>query len=45
MKYYYCRTHYNSAQRSLVVFQILLRAKFDDGEKCGIRRLINDGSE
>lgn len=37
-------THYNSAQRSLVVFQILLRAKFDDGEKCGIRRLINDGT-
>lgn len=37
-------THYNSAQRSLIVFQILLRAKYDDGEKCGIRRLINDGT-
>lgn len=35
-------TNYNSAQRSMIVFQILLRAKFDDGEKCGIRRLIND---
>lgn len=37
-------THYNSAQRSLIVFQILLRAKFDEGEKCGVRRLINDGT-
>lgn len=37
-------THYNSAQRSMIVFQILLRTKFDDGEKCGIRRLINDGT-
>lgn len=37
-------TNYNSAQRSLIVFQILLRAKFDEGEKCGIRRLINDGT-
>lgn len=37
-------THYNSAQRSLIVFQILLRAKFDEGEKCGIRRLLNDGT-
>ncbi|CRL03590.1 CLUMA_CG016250, isoform A, partial [Clunio marinus] len=37
-------THYNSAQRSLIVFQILLRAKYDDGEKCGIRRLLNDGT-
>lgn len=37
-------TSYNAAQRSLIVFQILLRAKFDDGEKCGIRRLINDGT-
>lgn len=37
-------THYNSAQRSMIVFQILLRAKFDDGDKCGIRRLLNDGT-
>lgn len=37
-------THFNSAQRSMIVFQILLRAKFDDGEKCGIRRLLNDGT-
>lgn len=38
------QTHYNSAQRSLIVFQIMLRAKYDDGEKCGIRRLLNDGT-
>lgn len=37
-------THYNSAQRSMIVFQILLRGKYDDSEKCGIRRLINDGT-
>lgn len=37
-------THYNSAQRSLIVFQILLRTKYDDGEKSGIRRLLNDGT-
>jgi hypothetical protein len=37
-------THYTGAQRSLIVFQILLRTKFDDGEKCGIRRLLNDGT-
>lgn len=37
-------THYNGAQRSLIVFQILLRTKYDDGEKCGIRRLLNDGT-
>lgn len=37
-------THYTSAQRSSMVFQILLRAKYDDGEKCGIRRLLNDGT-
>jgi anoctamin-4 len=37
-------THYNSAQRSMIVFQILLRAKYDDSEKCGIRRMINDGT-
>lgn len=37
-------THYTNAQRSGIVFQILLRAKYDDGEKCGIRRLLNDGT-
>jgi hypothetical protein len=35
-------THYNSAQRSMIVFQILLRSKYDDGDKVGIRRLLND---
>lgn len=24
--------------------QILLRTKYDDTEKCGIRRLLNDGT-
>lgn len=37
-------TSYNSAQRSLMVMQILLRTKFDDSEKSGIRRLINDST-
>lgn len=37
-------THYTNAQRSGIVFQILLRAKYDEGEKCGIRRLLNDGT-
>jgi anoctamin-4 len=37
-------TNYTGAQRSGIVFQILLRAKFDDGEKNGIRRLLNDGT-
>lgn len=37
-------THYTGAQRSLIVFQILLRTKFDEGEKCGIRRLLNDAT-
>lgn len=35
-------TNYTGAQRSNIVFQILLRAKFDESEKCGIRRLLND---
>ncbi len=37
-------TSYTNAQRSGIVFQILLRAKYDDGEKSGIRRLLNDGT-
>lgn len=37
-------TEFNSAQRSMIAYQILLRTKFDDGEKCGIRWLINDGT-
>lgn len=35
---------YTSAQRSLIVMQILLRTKYDETEKCGIRRLLNDGT-
>ncbi|XP_057653870.1 anoctamin-4 [Diorhabda carinulata] len=35
-------TEYSSAQRSLIVMQILLRVKFDDTDKVGIRRLLND---
>ncbi|XP_066153785.1 anoctamin-4 isoform X1 [Euwallacea fornicatus] len=37
-------TNYSSAQRSLIVMQILLRAKFDDTDKVGIRRLINNST-
>ncbi|KAL1502850.1 hypothetical protein ABEB36_007931 [Hypothenemus hampei] len=37
-------TSYSSAQRSLIVMQILLRAKFDDTDKVGIRRLLNNGT-
>ncbi|XP_058065687.1 anoctamin-4 [Anopheles bellator] len=40
-------TSYTSAQRSLVVMQILMRTRFDETEKVynvGIRRLLNDGT-
>jgi anoctamin-4 len=38
-------TSYNSAQRSLIVMQILLRTRFEETEKfVGIRRLLNDGT-
>ncbi|KAJ6648985.1 Anoctamin-6, partial [Pseudolycoriella hygida] len=37
-------TSYTSAQRSFIVWQILLRAKFDDTERSGIRRLLNDNA-
>lgn len=37
-------TTYNSAQRSLIVMQILLRTRYDESEKVGIRRLLNDGT-
>lgn len=37
-------TAYTSAQRSLMVMQILLRTKFDETERSGIRRLLNDGT-
>ncbi|XP_026739846.1 anoctamin-4 [Trichoplusia ni] len=38
-------TQFSPAQRSLLVMQILLRAKYDNNEtKMGIRRLLNDGT-
>ncbi|XP_058460055.1 anoctamin-4 isoform X2 [Malaya genurostris] len=40
-------TTYNSAQRSMIVMQILMRTRFDETEKAsnvGIRRLLNDGT-
>ncbi|XP_055629472.1 anoctamin-4 isoform X2 [Toxorhynchites rutilus septentrionalis] len=40
-------TTYNSAQRSLIVMQILMRTRFDETEKAtfvGIRRLLNDST-
>ncbi|KAH1011948.1 hypothetical protein HUJ04_001214 [Dendroctonus ponderosae] len=37
-------TSYSNAQRSLIVMQILLRAKYDDTDKVGIRRLLNNGT-
>ncbi|XP_050300119.1 anoctamin-4 isoform X2 [Anthonomus grandis grandis] len=37
-------TTYSSAQRSLIVMQILLRVKFDETDKVGIRRLLNNGT-
>ncbi|XP_049855202.1 anoctamin-4-like [Schistocerca gregaria] len=33
---------YTSAQRSLVVWQVMMRTKYDESEKCGIRRLLNN---
>ncbi|KAG6443859.1 anoctamin-4 isoform X3 [Manduca sexta] len=38
-------TQFSPAQRSLLVMQILYRAKYDNNEtKMGIRRLLNDGT-
>lgn len=38
-------TAYTPAQRSLIVMQILLRARYDEThEKAGIRRLLADGT-
>ncbi|GLV36888.1 uncharacterized protein CBL_02277 [Carabus blaptoides fortunei] len=37
-------TSFSSAQRSLIVMQILLRVKYDEGDKVGIRRLLNDAT-
>ncbi|XP_039298885.1 anoctamin-4 isoform X1 [Nilaparvata lugens] len=36
--------YYTSAQRSQIVWQILLRAKYDDDQKAGIRKLLNNGT-
>ncbi|XP_069684912.1 anoctamin-5 isoform X2 [Periplaneta americana] len=37
-------TFFTAAQRSQVVWQIMMRAKYDDSEKVGIRRLLNNGA-
>ncbi|XP_075159793.1 anoctamin-5 [Haematobia irritans] len=37
-------TAFTSAQRSQMVMQILLRTPFDDSDRCGIRRLLNDNT-
>nr|CAD7458927.1 unnamed protein product [Timema tahoe] len=33
---------FTSAQRSQIVWQIMMRAKYDDSDKVGIRRLLNN---
>ncbi|KAL9909265.1 anoctamin-5 isoform 2-T2 [Glossina fuscipes fuscipes] len=37
-------TAYTSAQRSFMVMQVLVRTPFDDSDRCGIRRLLNDNT-
>ncbi|XP_073997753.1 anoctamin-4-like isoform X3 [Rhodnius prolixus] len=37
-------TFFTSAQRSQIAFQILLRTKYDEEKKMGIRRLLNNGT-
>ncbi|XP_036326265.1 anoctamin-5 [Rhagoletis pomonella] len=37
-------TAYTSAQRSLMVMQVLIRTPFDDTDRVGIRRLLNDST-
>ncbi|XP_075217812.1 anoctamin-4-like [Lycorma delicatula] len=37
-------SNYTSAQRSQIVWQILLRTKYDNDTKVGIRRLLNSGT-
>ncbi|XP_017957771.1 anoctamin-4 [Drosophila navojoa] len=37
-------TAYTGAQRSLMVMQVLIRTPYDDGDRNGIRRLLNDGT-
>lgn len=32
-------THFTSAQRSMIVMQILLRTRFDDTERVGLRNI------
>ncbi|EDW70666.2 anoctamin-4 isoform X2 [Drosophila virilis] len=37
-------TAYTGAQRSLMVMQVLIRTPFDESDRSGIRRLLNDGT-
>ncbi|XP_064545184.1 anoctamin-4 isoform X2 [Drosophila montana] len=37
-------TAYTSAQRSLMVMQVLIRTPYDETDRSGIRRLLNDGT-
>ncbi|KAI8040746.1 hypothetical protein M5D96_006689 [Drosophila gunungcola] len=37
-------TAFTSAQRSLMVMQVLIRTPFDESDRNGIRRLLNDGT-
>ncbi|KAH8396707.1 hypothetical protein KR215_002797 [Drosophila sulfurigaster] len=37
-------TAYTSAQRSLMVMQVLIRTPYDESDRSGIRRLLNDGT-
>ncbi|XP_016969685.1 anoctamin-4 [Drosophila rhopaloa] len=37
-------TAFTSAQRSLMVMQVLIRTPFDESDRSGIRRLMNDGT-
>ncbi|EDV97903.1 GH17132 [Drosophila grimshawi] len=37
-------TAYTSAQRSLMVMQVLIRTPYEEGDRNGIRRLLNDGT-
>ncbi|KAL7732969.1 hypothetical protein ACLKA6_002780 [Drosophila palustris] len=37
-------TAYTSAQRSLMVMQVLIRTPYDESDRNGIRRLLNDGT-
>ncbi|KAH8270378.1 hypothetical protein KR018_009200 [Drosophila ironensis] len=37
-------TAFTSAQRSLMVMQVLIRTPYDESDRSGIRRLLNDGT-